>query len=77
MLKKIINRFSFRSFSSCSKYGLDKVGIKNPNTIFYNLTHDELLPLKTMHFRGKEFKCMNNPVKFFERYYGKDWKTPR
>ena len=44
---------------------------------FYNLMHDELFPLKTIQFQGKELKCMSDPVKFFERYYGKDWKTPK
>ena len=44
---------------------------------FYNLMHDELFPFKTIQFQGKELKCMNDPVKFFERYYGKDWERPR
>lgn len=44
---------------------------------FYNLMKDELFPLKTIEFKGKELKCMNDPVKFFERYYGEDWKQPK
>ena len=55
MLKKIINRFSFSSLSSCSKYGLDKVGIKKPNTIFYNLTHDELFRHEVNNEEGTVF----------------------
>ena len=44
---------------------------------FYNLKYDEVFPLTTIQFRQKEFKSINSPTKFFERYYGHNWKIPR
>tara|TARA_R100001126_G_scaffold102681_2_gene88221 strand:- start:1332 stop:1976 length:645 start_codon:yes stop_codon:yes gene_type:complete len=44
---------------------------------FYNLQYDEALPLKTIEFADRELVSINNPIAFFERYYGKDWKTPK
>lgn len=44
---------------------------------FYNVKKDEMFPMKTITFKEKTFNCINNPIKFFERYYGKDWKTPK
>ena len=41
------NMRNLRQFSDCpnwnlAKYNLDKIGIKSPKEINYNLTHDEL-----------------------------------
>tara|TARA_Y100001938_G_scaffold149940_1_gene238820 strand:- start:19914 stop:20552 length:639 start_codon:yes stop_codon:yes gene_type:complete len=44
---------------------------------FYNLKKDEMFPMKTINFKQKNFKCINKPIKFFERYYGKDWQQPK
>lgn len=44
---------------------------------FYNLYEHEVLPFKTIKFHGKEMKCIQDPVAYFERYYGRDWKTPK
>ncbi len=44
---------------------------------FYNLKKDEIFPMKTINFKQKSFKCINDPIKFFERYYGKDWQQPK
>ncbi len=42
----------------------------------YDLARDELFPLKKEKFAGYEFNCINDPIKFLERYYG-NWKDPR
>ena len=44
---------------------------------FYNLHKDEVLPLKTINFHNREMTCIQNPIKYFERHYGPDWKTPK
>ena len=54
----------------------DKI-LQQGHRTFYNLKYEEDFPLKTIPFRGTELVCINDPIKFFERYYGQDWKTPR
>ena len=49
---------------------------------FYNLKYDEVFhtseeALREITFRGRTMKCIAHPVRFFERYYGLDWKTPK
>ena len=44
---------------------------------FYNIKDEEMFPMGTIEFRGKTFKSINDPIKFFERYYGKDWQVPK
>lgn len=51
--------------------------VKQGHRAAYDITKDELYPMKKIFFKGKEFDCMANPIKFFERYYGKDWQTPK
>ena len=50
--------------------------VKQGHRPFYDLTKEELFPLKTVEFRGRELVSINDPVKFFERYYGSNWRTP-
>jgi hypothetical protein len=54
----------------------DKI-LQQGHRTFYNLQYDEVFPLNTLHFAGRELLSINNPVAFFERYYGRDWKTPK
>jgi|14BtaG_2_1085337.scaffolds.fasta_scaffold103017_1 hypothetical protein len=44
---------------------------------FYNLMYDETFPMKTIQFRDRDLLCISDPERFFERYYGKDWKVPK
>ncbi|MHC4690210.1 MAG: LicD family protein [Planctomycetota bacterium] len=44
---------------------------------FYNLYSHEVLPFKTITFHDTEMKCIQDPIAYFERYYGKDWRTPK
>jgi len=43
----------------------------------YDLARTEIFPFKEVEFVGKKIKCINNPISFFERYYGHDWQTPK
>lgn len=44
---------------------------------FYNLYDHEVFPLKTITFHNTEMTCIQNPIAYFERYYGTDWQTPK
>lgn len=43
----------------------------------YRLLKSEVEPMKHIEFFDTEFTCIGNPITFFERYYGMDWKTPK
>ena len=43
----------------------------------YNLSAKETFPLKEIDFIGTKMKCINDPISFLERFYGKDWQTPK
>ncbi len=43
----------------------------------YFIEYDAFKPLKKITFDNYEYNCIANPVKFFERFYGKDWQTPK
>ena len=44
---------------------------------FYNLLEEEMFPFGKIKFRNIELNCIAKPEAFLERYYGKDWKTPK
>ena len=44
---------------------------------FYNILNNETYPFKKIKFKGLEFNCISKPEKWLERFYGKDWKTPK
>jgi phosphorylcholine metabolism protein LicD len=56
-------------------HGTDSIsqGSRQP----YSLLRNELHPLSEIDFRGSKMTCMADPIAFFTRYYGEDWKTPK
>lgn len=44
---------------------------------FYNLLKEEVFPFSKIKFRNTELNCIAKPEAFLERYYGKDWTTPK
>jgi phosphorylcholine metabolism protein LicD len=44
---------------------------------FYNILTTEAFPFKKINFRNTELDCIAKPEAFLERFYGKDWTTPK
>jgi|10_taG_2_1085330.scaffolds.fasta_scaffold14417_3 phosphorylcholine metabolism protein LicD len=44
---------------------------------FYNILKQEAYPFKKIEFRNIQLNCISKPEIWLERYYGKDWRTPK
>ena len=56
LLQNNIKKIGSRNFSIlCNKYGLNKIGINNPDIINYNLSKDELFKHENENKEGKIF----------------------
>lgn len=43
----------------------------------YDLLRSEVEPSTEIEFNETKFTCIGNPIAFFERYYGSDWRVPQ
>ena len=86
--KFIVIRNQFKTIYTVWKDGVyidlySYTSLKNENCLaqghrhFYNILNNEAHPFKKIKFKGLEFNCISRPEKWLERFYGKDWKTPK